>query len=182
MMLFSFIAMMSAVAVIISYWLLTAINKQKRKRMKQLLEHFSHLGSRYNMAFTAQEILKNHILGFDGIQRKLLILSGINKGPCIEYLIDLEEVKSCSVKKHYGNIRVNGLKKRRLEEYLQKMVLHIVVAPDKPGIDIMFYKPGENSIAELPRLENRANKWKTMLVRLSSSGLKKTIGSNALNS
>lgn len=140
--------------------------------MKQLIDHFSRVGSKYNLAFSSQEILKDCIMGFDGIQRKLLVLSGINKGAFRPYIIDLNEVISCSVKKYYGRIGANGLQKRKLEQYLEKMVLHFGFRSKKEPADILFYKQTDNDIIELPELERKAGKWRDILSKMLPGPLK----------
>jgi hypothetical protein len=134
--------------------------------MKQLFDHFSRLGSKYNLVFSGQEILRDCIIGIDGIQRKLLVLSGIKNGALREYIIDLNEVISCSIKNHYGRIEVNGLQKRRLEQYLEKMVLQFGFRSKKEPAHILFYKKTDNDLSELPVLEKKARKWREILSKM----------------
>lgn len=134
--------------------------------MNKLLDYFSRLGSRYNLNFSGLEVLKDGIIGFDGIKRKLLVLSGVKKGHLQEYVIDLSDVKTCSVKKYYGKINANGLRHKRLEQYLEKMVMHFDFHSKKQAVDILFYKPAHDTIHELPQLEQKAQKWKRLLSKL----------------
>lgn len=142
--------------------------------MKRLLDYFSRLGSKYNLSFSSQEVLRNCIIGLDGVQRKLLVLNGINKGVLTEHVIDLNQVANCSVKKQYGHIRVNGLRKRRLEQYLENMTLHFKFLPEKPPTEIPFFKQAEDNISELSELENKAEKWKVILSKMLPVSLKKS--------
>jgi len=162
-------------AAFLCYCLLTAIrNRQKQRKMKRLLDYFSRLGSKYNLSFSSQEVLRNCIIGLDGVQRKLLVLNGINNGVLTEQVIDLNEVTNCSVKKQYGHIQVNGLRKRRLEQYLEKMTLHFKFLLDKPPADVQFFKQAEDNISELSELENKAEKWKVILSKMLPVSLKKS--------
>src|SRR5690348_8572319 len=73
--------------------------KQKRKAMHQLLQTFSRTGSNHNLWFSSQEVLKDRAIGLDGIHRKILVLKRIDNLSFESFVIDLNEVKSCSVKK-----------------------------------------------------------------------------------
>jgi hypothetical protein len=162
-------------AAFLCYGLLTAIrNRQKRKKMKRLLDYFSRLGSKYELTFSSQEVLRNCIIGLDGVQRKLLILNGISNGALTEYVIDLNQVSNCSVQKQYGRIHVNGLRKRKVEQYLEKMTLHFRFLMEKQPADIPFFKQAENNISELRELEDKAEKWKTILSKMLPVSLKKS--------
>lgn len=166
---------MLSAAILLCYLLVIAIgSRQKQKKMKRLLDYFSRLGSKYNLTFSSQEVLRNCIVGLDGIQRKVLVLSGINNGPLSEYVIDLNQVSHCSVKKQYGSIEVNGLRKRKLEQYLERMSLNFKFLIEKQPANIQFYKQTENHISELPELESRAEKWKIILSKMLPVSLKKS--------
>jgi phosphoenolpyruvate synthase/pyruvate phosphate dikinase len=141
--------------------------------MKQLSDYFSRLGSKYNMAFSGQEILRDCIMGFDGIQKKLLVLSGIKKGPFREHIIDLNEAISCSVKKYYGRIDANGLRKKQLDQYLEKMVLQFGFRSKREPADILFYTRIYNDISELSVLEQKARKWRELLSKIFPDPLNK---------
>jgi len=162
-------------AAFLCYGLLTAIrNRQKRRKMKRLLDYFSRLGSKYELTFSSQEVLRNCIIGLDGVQRKLLVLNGTNSGSLTEYVIDLNQVSNCSVKKQYGRIHVNGLRKRKLEHYLERMTLHFRFLLEKQPADISFFKQAENNISELRTLEDKAEKWKAILSKMLPVSLKKS--------
>jgi hypothetical protein len=141
--------------------------------MKLLLEYLTNLGSEQNLDLTAQEILKHSLIGLDDRKKKILIVSGIPEGQPHHYVIDLNEVSSCSVKKYYGRIHVNGLVNRGLNQYLEKMVLQIEFHSKKQPVDILFYKITDNDIRELPELELKARKWMELLSKISLNYLKK---------
>lgn len=134
--------------------------------MKQLLDYFSRLGSKYHLNFSGQEILKDCILGFDGVNKKLLLLSGIGQGLYREQVIDLNEVSRCSVKKYYGRIKANALATASLDQYLEKMEVQMDFHNNKEAVVIPFYKPASSTLNELPQLEQKARRWKTLLAKL----------------
>ena len=85
-------------------WLLPAcylylfIPKNKRINMRQLLKKISEVGSENGLTFSSNEILKQSIIGADGIHRKVVVIKN-QIWMLDDYLIDLHEVKNCSVKK-----------------------------------------------------------------------------------
>lgn len=141
--------------------------------MKLHLDYLTQLGSTYNLTFSRQEILKDFMLGLDDMKKKLLIVSGINEGCLHPYIIDLNEISSCSVKKYYGRINVNGLKSSELNQYLEKIVLQIEFHSNKQSADVLIYKRTDNDIRELPELELKAKKWVELLSKISPNSLRK---------
>jgi hypothetical protein len=139
-------------------------NKHKREAMNNLLKHFSQLGTENNLNFSSQEVLNNCILGLDGINRKILVATK-EDGFYSSFIIDLNDVKSCTVKKIYGTIRVGDLRNHRLDQYLEKMVLHFELNR-KPSVEIVFYKNHDNHIFETQELEQKARHWEAILSKM----------------
>ena len=128
-------------------------NKQKRKAMNQLLQQFSQLGTAYHLTFSSQEILKEAVLGLDGIHRKLLVLQRQGKNIFHSVVVDLHEVKECSVKKHYGTIKRGDLKKWKLELFLEEIVLQFELRNGKALLQVVFYSHNHNHIFQAGRVD-----------------------------
>jgi hypothetical protein len=141
--------------------------------MKQFLDYLTRLASLHNLTLSNQEILKDYMIGLDGLQKKLLVVSGILKGRHHHHVIDLNEVSSCSVKKYYGRIEINGLKNKELNQYLDKIDLQLEFQSNKKPADILMYKRTDNDIRELPELELKARKWMKLLSEILPGSLKK---------
>ena len=150
--------------VIICFLLISIHNKHKREAMNNLLKHFSQLGTENNLNFSSQEVLHNCILGLDGINRKILVVAK-KDGFYSSFMIDLNEVKSCTVKKIYGTIKVGDLKNHKLDQYLEKMVLHFELI-GRPSVEIAFYKNHDNHIYEVQELEYKARHWEAILTKM----------------
>lgn len=144
--------------------LISIHNKHNRKAMNKLLNYFSQLGIENDLNFSSQEILKSSVLGLDGVQRKILVVQR-EDGFFGSFIIDLREVKNCSVKKVYGTINVGDLKKAKLEQYLEKIVLHFDLH-DNSSAEIMFYKHVENHPLEALELEQKAKNWDAILSKM----------------
>jgi len=132
--------------------------------MNNLLKHFSQLGTENNLNFSSQEVLNNCILGLDGINRKILVVSREDDFYS-SFMIDLNEVKTCTVKKVYGTIKVGDLKNHRLDQYLEKIILQFDL-DRKPSVEIVFYKNHDNHIYETQELEQKARHWEAILSKM----------------
>jgi hypothetical protein len=150
--------------VSICFLLIGIHNKHKREAMSKILKHFSHLGSENNLSFSSQELLNHCIIGLDGVNRKILVVTkeGSYYG---SFIIDLNEIKTCTVKKIYGAIAGGDLKGRKLEQYLEKIVLHFEMY-GKPSVEIVFYRNFDNHIYEVQELEKKAKHWETILSKM----------------
>ncbi len=166
-------AIFLAIVVIICLLLISVERKQKRKCMNGLLNRFSKLGSEHNLAFSSQTMLKKYIIGLDGVHRKLLVLNAMPENTTGHFLIDLEEVRCCSVKKVYGSITNGSLKKQRLDQYLEKISLCFEFKTVKEPIEILFYSNIDNAPDQASALEQRARDWEIVLSKMLSRSLKK---------
>jgi hypothetical protein len=144
--------------------LISIHNKHNREAMNKLLKNFSQLGTENDLSFSSQEVLKNCVLGLDGVQRKILVVQR-EYGFVGSFIIDLREVKNCTVKKIYGTINVGDLKKKKLEQYLEKIVLHFDLNSNS-SVEIVFYKHFENHLLEALELEQKAKNWDAILSKM----------------
>ena len=166
-------AILIGAIVAICLLLISIANKQKHKQMNQLLNRFSELGTSHNLSFSSQNVLNNCIIGLDGINRKLLALTQIDNTSFDDYVVDLDEVKNCTIKKHYGNIKPGDLKNKKLETYLERVSLHFDFHNGKEAIEVPFYEHAENSIYHLEDFEHRAEHWKQILTKMLKGSIKK---------
>ena len=147
-------------------------NKHKNKAMSDLLNKISEVGTENKLSFSSHEILKDSIIGADGIQRKILFVKKLNFEIYQDYLIDLEEVKSCSVKKVYGSIKAGKKNEKSLEQYLENIFLHFEFN-NKDPFDISFYDHTENNIYQLKEMEFKAKHWERILSKMLKASTKK---------
>ena len=134
--------------------------------MKQLLKKFSELAAHNKLSFSSQEVIKQSIIGLDGINRKLLILQTINNGAVDAALININDIETCSVKKQYGAIKSGGLRSKPFDDYLEKMYLHFEIKNQDSPIDIPVYDHASNEAFEIPGLERKARRWESVLSKM----------------
>ena len=139
-------------------------NKEKRIAMNNILKYFNQIGAENGLSFSSNEFLKNSIMGLDGLNRKVLVVT-IEDGYYGSIIIDLKQVKNCSVKKLYGTINGGVLKSQKLEKFLEKIVLHFEIY-NKPSVEMVFYTHFENHIYESVDMEKKARHWETILSKM----------------
>lgn len=166
------IAAVIIIAIIAICTLLISIDKkQKRKAMHHFLNNLSRAGSANNLTFSSQELLQDCAIGLDGLHRKLAVLTRFSDGKYFDVIMDLDDVKRCSVKKIYDFINA-GLKHQKLEQHLKEIVLHIEF-DDGGEADIPFYNYIHNPMFRVADLEQKAGKWESIISKLLKDRIKK---------
>lgn len=150
----------------ICFLLVSIHNKHKREAMNNLLKNFHEAGTENGLSFSSQEVLKNSILGLDGVHRKILVVMQKDNFHSSS-VINLNEVKNCSVKKIYGTLNSGDLKNNKTEPYLEKIVLHFEMN-GKPSSEIVFYQHFDNHIYETQELEQKAKHWEAILSKMQT--------------
>jgi hypothetical protein len=148
-------------------------NQEIKKRMHNMLVTFSELGTQYNLSFTSQELLKQRVIGLDGLNRKLLVLW--EDGGRYDWLvIDLHDVQNCAVKMKYSRINAGDLNKHPLQDYLESIELEFVFKSGKESTLLPFYTSGINTVFEIGELEEKAKGWEAILSKMLEREEKRT--------
>jgi len=166
-------AILISVIILISLFLVSINNKHRQKKITELLNHFSKLGTKNNLSFSSHEILENCIIGLDGIKRKLLILKKIDEHRYDSLLLNLNEVKSCSKKKIYRTVNIGTEKKEKFENQIDKIVLVFDFIDNRQPVHVLFFEPITNHMLTMSELEQKAKNWETILTKLVNTDLKK---------
>jgi hypothetical protein len=168
------IALVVVGLIVLVCWLFITIErKQKRKEQHALMHRVSQVGVENSLSFSSQELLKRHVLGVDGVHRKLLILNVMDDGSCSGIILHLDGVKSCSLKRYYGPIDADALQLQRLEQHLQRVVLQFELKGDQLPITVIFYDHADNPVHECRELEQRARDWETLFSKMLKAPLMK---------
>jgi hypothetical protein len=147
--------------------ILTAFhNKQKKKKTSAIVAHFNNTGMENNFSFSCQEILKNCIIGLDGLQRKLLILEfNENEKHKHIHIVDLNKVKHCGLQKIFSTIASSD-KGKASEVYLEKIQLKFEYTNSNLPVEVIFYDHINNHIYEISEMEHKAKDWQNILNKL----------------
>ena len=142
-------------------------NRQKRFDKCNYLR-LSKWGSALNLSFSSHEILNNKIIGLDGIKRKLLVAEKNNESGS-PYIIELAKVTAITLKKIYKSIKAGALKTRRMEEFLESILLQFEYATDEDPIVLPFYERKLNEIQDLQEVEKKARNWQMILSKIATT-------------
>ena len=157
---------LSALAVAL---FITIENRKKKQQLNRFLSRFTDLGASNNMKFSSHEIFDNVALGFDGLHRCLLVLSVDPDNLFEHHLLSLDDVKSCSVKKEYGNMQ-DGM----TDQYLERIILRFEFKRGNQPVDVAFYEHMTNNIYQVRELEEKASHWKTFFSKMLNEPVKVT--------
>ncbi len=149
-------------------------NRDRKKITLELLDRFSRLAMKNNLSFSSQDILENALIGLDGIQRKVLFISRTGEEKYDSIVIDLNSVKSCSVRNVYRSMNVGTAKNRKVEQLLDRVVLEFETGYGDSPIQITFFQQLVNHFSVLKELEQKAKNWESMLSKLISKDKMKT--------
>ena len=169
-------AILVGTVIAICLLFITITNKQKAKKLNQLLNQFSKLGSSHNLAFSSQEVLNSSIIGLDGIKRKLMVLTQIDKHLFEDYVVNLDEVKNCTVNKIYSHVNYGNFKKVILEKHLERIALRFEFTNLKDPVEIAFYNHIDNNVYQIEEMEQKADYWKQILTKMLKDSLIKQPG------
>ena len=122
----------------------------------------------FNLSFSSHELLDEKIFGVDGIQRKVLVVEEKN-GSSSSYIIELDKVKSISMKKVYDSIKPEELRKKRLEEFPKTIHLQFEFKDGREAVALPFFEHKKNSIADLPLIERKTKNWKMIFSKMAGA-------------
>ncbi|MDQ3846531.1 MAG: hypothetical protein M3342_21355 [Bacteroidota bacterium] len=167
------VALIVVLGIAVVLFLLVFLHsRENKKRMGKMLRRLSELGSEHNLSFTGQEVLRNWLIGVDGIKGKLLFLE--NDGADSNWtIIDLTEAKSCRVRKVVSHKTNGDSSAKGMETYLHAIVLEFDFKNSDYTIALPFYKLISNSIQEAQELEAKARNWESILLKMMTKELER---------
>jgi hypothetical protein len=144
-----------------------AVNKRNHnKRTKALLTFFNQSGTDTGLAFSSQEVLKNMIIGLDGLHQTLSIFKFLDSDKVMH--LQLATVKSCTLKKEYETIYFGNEKTRNTEQHLRSINLEFTFKKDRDPVSISFYDSKVDTIYEMAELEAKTKNWEAILRKIIS--------------
>lgn len=142
------------------------INKIHLKKVKdKLISSLSHAGTKHELSFTSQELLRDKVIGVDGIHRKFVVVN--EQEECI--IVNLEEVKNCRFQKNYGQVHYGEGANRHVENRLATISLLFEHERNNKIVQVHFYDHTVHSFSEADALEAKARDWEVILSKMMSS-------------
>jgi hypothetical protein len=154
--------------------LLVFINKRNKKREdKALINAVNEAGVEKGYSFSSQELLKDKIIGLDGVNQRLLIFDSKNTNHVTN--IQLADVKECSLKKEYESINYGNDKKADMEQQLRTIAIRFSFKNRSGFFSLSFYDSMLHSVYEMAELEAKAKHWEMLLSKLILKDARATI-------
>ena len=117
------------------------------------------------LLFWKQETVGGNVIALDITKRKLLYFNEVNnKKACL--IIDLKHVHGCTVQKQYNGINAGGLIKKKLQDYLKSILLHLCFKNSNRTIALSFYEEQKHKNEDAACLELKAKEWETIISKL----------------
>lgn len=139
------------------------INQRNQKaRDKKFIDLFNRAGEEYGLSFSSQELLRNKIIGLDGIHRKFVVVNENEKSR----VINLNEVKKCFIEKKLETYSRGNEKSSGYEMFVKKIVLKFQFNNRKEPQSIVFYDNLLNPPGEEKLMEAKARGWETILSKM----------------
>ena len=136
-----------------------------KKTNDKMISRLSHAGTKHGLSFTSQELLRDKVIGVDGIHRTFVVVN--EKEECT--IINLEEVKNCRFQKSYEQIQYGEGANRRVENRLSAIGLLFEYEKRNKMVPVHFFNYTIHSISEANALEAKAKDWETILSKMISA-------------
>lgn len=139
------------------------INKRNRKAKEQkFINLFNKAGEEHGLYFSSQEILRNKIIGLDGINRKFVV---VNENE-ISRVINLDDVKKCSMQKNLETYTRTDEKSSGYEMFVKSIFLQFNFKDKRAAETIIFYDNLMQPQAEEKLMEAKAKDWEIILSKM----------------
>ncbi len=139
--------------------------KHNNTRFGDKYLQLSELGSEFNLSFSSHLALRNRLIALDGLRKKLLVAE-IKNDVSQPYIVELDQVKSISIRKTYTGIKAGELNKKGLGPFLETVYLQFEYSNEDKTVVLPFYERDTDRLHDLSRLERNARNWQMILSKL----------------
>ena len=154
-------SMVLTIAVVIAVSLIIVIlyHLRRQKKTERLLSGFENAAAEFNLSIAKQQLLGNRVIGYDNANNKLLFL--VRTGNKEDgYLVDLEDVKSCTVNKSYGPTKKS---RKKPGAYIKMIALQLNYKNGAKPLLLPFYIKTIDPVSEIMEKAKQAKEWQTLL-------------------
>jgi hypothetical protein len=113
-------------------------------------------------------VLADKIIALDGAKRKLMI-AGFTEAQDGVQVIDLDKVKTVSLKKTYDSIEAGELEKKEMDDFITSIQLQFEERQCGTINSLVFYRKNLHIIQDLAKHERNAKSWQIILSKLVNS-------------
>ena len=147
------------------------LNKRNKKAKEQkFVDLFNSTGVEHGLSFSSQEILRNKIIGLDGINRKFVVVNENEQSR----VIDLDDVAKCFMEKHMGTYSRTDEKSSGYEMFVKTVSLKFEFKKKREPETVIFYDILLNPEVEEKLMETKAKDWEIILSKMIIDPVKAT--------
>lgn len=133
-----------------------------KKRNRKLFSDLEKISAHFKLKFSKIDIIKKTALALDPSKKTLLLLDGNN--PSYFKTIDLQNADTCAVKVDYSSINAGDLDENTMDDFIDKIQLHLSHTDPSKSVAIGFYDTRENNRSELRQLIEKATYWRDKIL------------------
>ena len=124
----------------------------------QLLADLKKICIHLKLSFSKMEVIRKTAFALDTSKKKLVLMD--EKDHPYFKTIDLRNVDACTVKVDYKSIAAGELDEKNMDDFIDKIHLHISHIDPSKSVDIRFYDNTENNVSDLRDRIDKANDWR----------------------
>ena len=140
-------------------------NRDKRRRAVQLLDRFKRWEKEHQLLCTEEGVFENYLIGLDEEKRKLLIVKATASKEFTSDVIDIDDLKGCSVRKEFNKPDGENFKRLGSDRHLDRIILECEYQDKRQPLEIIFYEPAINYPYEIAELKQKAKHWEIVISR-----------------
>jgi hypothetical protein len=164
-----FIVLIIAVLMALSLIIVIVRHLWNYEKTERLLAAFEHTAAEYSFSIVNRQVLGNRVIGYDDTNNKLLfvMLNGNKQG---EYLVNLEEIKSCMVIESYGTVKNRTV----LGADIKMIALQLNYKNGSKPLHLPFYHKTTDPVFEIKEKAELAKQWQALLSANMQKAMEKT--------
>lgn len=151
-----------AIAISVTLVVILLNNFYKQKRANKVLATFNEAAVDFNLSISKMELLGSRIIGLDENNNKMLFIAATKK-KYDGYLVDLDEIKTCTVKKEYEMSAAVYIKRIGVEAFVNRIVLQLDYKNGAQPLHLPFYDKTRDPIYEMKQRAEKAENWRHLL-------------------
>ncbi len=135
-------------------------NRWKNQKKLKLFRHLSKLAEKKKLIFSSQELFHQTLIGLDGVSQKLLVASINEQGKINDYIIDIRQLRRCSVKTVMNDHH---------PEQLSRLMLEFELSNGDESLQIPIYTATEQTGKIAVAIHQKAKLWEMILQKMTAA-------------
>ena len=162
MTIISALGLLITVVILAALLLNLIIMLRPENKRGKIVTAFNGAVAEFKLSISKQDTLGDRIIGLDEASRKLLFVA-TERGKPSGYIIDMNDVKSATVKKEYGFLFEGYSRKGIADTGISKIEIELVYDNGAHPRILPFYDKENDPVSEMSHRARQANVWQRRL-------------------